>query len=377
MGLILSILEEKKKIIDRLRSSLDRYSQLKAEKDHHSRRKPRPCGMTIHTGIGCSYGCTYCYIYDMGFPGRVQPYPLSPLELVYALSLNPYIVPRYTLAAYGSVTEPFLPETSKLAIEYIKNVYKWLKLPSQVSTKSVISNDLAKELYYAEPNINVLITLVTLERYRELEPRAPQPRERLKGAKNAIDHGLKITLFLRPIIPGVTDREAVGILKEAADVGIESIVLGSLRVTPGILKRLESRGIDTKAIIKRLPRYPRNNRDQVTIKCSDIKKRISMMAKDMGFKVFETACAANIYAHNEYCYACDLGPCGNYRKAPRISESDIYEYLEFLKIKHVDIEVKDNRIVIFFKHRIQSRDIEIVRYVLTSITRKRVSLRIM
>ena len=45
-----------------------------ASRDWHARREPIPCGMTVHTGVGCSYGCLYCYIYDMGFPPRPSPY---------------------------------------------------------------------------------------------------------------------------------------------------------------------------------------------------------------------------------------------------------------------------------------------------------------
>ncbi|MEM4497864.1 MAG: radical SAM protein, partial [Nitrososphaerota archaeon] len=38
-----------------------------ARRDPHARRLPRPCGLTVHTGLGCKFGCLYCYIYDMGF----------------------------------------------------------------------------------------------------------------------------------------------------------------------------------------------------------------------------------------------------------------------------------------------------------------------
>ncbi|MCE4629966.1 MAG: radical SAM protein, partial [Desulfurococcales archaeon] len=97
--------------------------------------------MTIHTGVGCSYGCVYCYIWDMGFPGYPAMYPLTPLQLAYALAINPYVLPRSTMAAYGSVTEPFLPETRDRALEYVKTIYEWLKLPSQVSTKSILDDE--------------------------------------------------------------------------------------------------------------------------------------------------------------------------------------------------------------------------------------------
>ncbi|MBS7660110.1 radical SAM protein, partial [Candidatus Bathyarchaeota archaeon] len=123
---LVELFELKRKVANELYEGLSEGARVKAREDHHSRRKPRPCGITIHTGVGCSYACAYCYIYDMGFPANVKPYPLNALEIAYALALNPYVIPKRTMAAYGSVTEPFLPETAKQAISYMAEVYKWL-----------------------------------------------------------------------------------------------------------------------------------------------------------------------------------------------------------------------------------------------------------
>ncbi len=301
-------LKHKERARQELSTLLDRRERAKAERDHHAKRKPRPCGITIHTGVGCSFGCIYCYIWDMGFPGKPKPYPLSPEAMAYALAVNPYIVPGYTFAAYGSVTEPFLEETAELAISYIKTVYKWLGLPSQVSTKQVLTGKLTNALRETDPNLSILVSVSALgDLARRLEPRAPPAEERLIAAGRAAREGLKVALFVRPIIPGVTDRQANELFELAAESGIREVVLGSLRVTLGILRRLSASGITIPRHL--LPRMPRSKRDQVTLRMHDIKMKVKLAAQTYGLIVHPTACSANVHAHRMPCRRCRLGPC--------------------------------------------------------------------
>ncbi len=325
-----ALVEEKRRVAEELRELLGPRRARRAESDHHARRRPRHCGMTIHTGVGCSYGCVYCYIWDMGFPGRPRPYPLEPLEMAYALAVNPYVLPRSTMAAYGSVTEPFLPETRERALGYIGEVYRWLRLPTQVSTKAVVDEGLARELAAREPRLSVLVSVTAVGEWaRRLEPRAPPAEERIAAAGEAARRGLSVALFLRPIIPGVTDVQARRILEMAWDAGIRDLVPGSLRVTPGILSRLEAAGVPRRALEARLPRRPRGPRDQVTLREEDIKARIVAEAREMGFRVHPSACSHNMWSHGTPCHACRLGPCGPGRPAPP-SPEEVAEAVEAL-----------------------------------------------
>jgi DNA repair photolyase len=121
----------KQRVIKALEDKLSEEEKREARQDHHAKRPPRPCGITIHTGSGCPLACAYCYIYDMGFPGAVTPYKLSPIQLAYAIAVNPHVAigPSGTLIAVGSVTEPFLPETKDLALSYMKAVAAYLGQP--------------------------------------------------------------------------------------------------------------------------------------------------------------------------------------------------------------------------------------------------------
>jgi DNA repair photolyase len=375
MGRILELIEYKNKVMEKLRNVLTRDSIDKAIKDPHAKRRPRPCGITIHTGVGCSFICAYCYIYDMGFPAKISPYALTSLELVYSLAKNPYIVPYRTFAAYGSVTEPFLPETREKALEYIVDVYRWLYLPSQVSTKIAIDNEIADRLKKAEPNLSVLVSITTIEKADKLEPLAPKPLERFRGIAIASKYGLYPYLFIRPIIPSVTNKELDNIIKLGAEYNAKGIVVGSLRITKSIIQRLRSKGVDTKPILDRAPRLPKD-REQISIKINDIVLKVEKIAQDYGLKVFRTACKANVDSHNDYCSMCSFGPCGNDKKKYNIDYNDISEYLEYMNLKPLTIDIRSRYVnITLLDDNRNERKIDIARTILAYACRKEVFIK--
>ncbi len=345
---LLRLLEEKRRIADQLRSALDPREAREAERDHHARREPRPCGLTVHTGIGCSYGCIYCYVPDMGFPMKPRQYPLTPLQLAYAVAINPYTLPtrRGTMLALGSVTEPFLPETRERALEYISTLRRTLGNPVQVSTKAGLEEEHAEALANADPEISVLVTIVTLSLHPKLEPAAPPPEERFTTIERLSRRGLHVSLFLRPIMPGIDEAEIEAILSEASRHGAKGVVAGSLRVTRGILHRLRVKGLPTAAIERRLARPLKSSRDQVAVPAGRIKRLVEKAAGSLGLKYYPSACAANMDAHGLSCYACSMGPCGPLEGLPELDVGEALQAAEGLGIRDARIRVEGDRIVL-------------------------------
>ena len=297
------IMEMKEEIKSKLKQKLSKREINEALHDHHAHRRPRPCGLTIHTGIGCPLQCTYCYIYDMGFGITVKPYPLKPEQLVYALVSNPYFIPgsEGTLVALGSVTEPFLPQTKELTMNYINAISTYLANPIQFSTKMYIGKSDARRIAELDPGISPLITIITIKYRSKLEPYAPPPELRFKTIENLAEAGLKPILFYRPIIPGIAEKEYTDILRKAKHAGAIGVVAGGLRVTENILRRLYKYGIPVDEIVKR-SLQPIRGKKQVPIKINDIKKNIRETALSLDMKYFPQACMANIYTHGTYCF---------------------------------------------------------------------------
>jgi len=280
-------IEQKIILLNNIAKMLSKESIDKALRDHHSWRKPRPCGFTIHTGIGCSLGCRYCYIYDMGFSQTIEKYPLSGYELVYALLKNPYFIPgKYgSLIAIGSVTEPFHHKTVDTTLEYMQFITKYLGNPIQFSTKMYINEEIVKQLGSINTNLSPLITIITLKNHNKLEPNAPPPNLRFKTIENLSKHGFKPFLFLRPLIPGIPLEEYYEIIDRSIEHGAVGVVAGSLRITERILDKLRVCGVDVNEVIERAPRLPRGG-EQVSIDMSDVKDMVARYAISKGVLFF-------------------------------------------------------------------------------------------
>ncbi|WP_456482801.1 radical SAM protein [Methanopyrus sp.] len=312
----------KRKLIERLESRLDREEVESARRDPHARRRPRPCGITVHPGHGCPRACSYCYIPEMGFKfERARPYRLSGEGMVLALLYNRGFEPgrEGTFIAVGSVTDPFLPELVDKTLEYLKAFSRWLGNPTQFSTKSVIDGEVAESLAGLELPLNGLVTILTPdgEKASRLEPRAPTPEERLETIAELSRAGLTVDLFFRPILPGIVDlEEAEELFRLARDAGARGVVVGGLRVNEGILNRLKRSGFDVSEIVNRVDRSIPKGRKQVHVRTGDIKERLLEVAQEVGLIPFGAACCACASAARVPCpNRCWEGPfctqCGN------------------------------------------------------------------
>jgi DNA repair photolyase len=224
-----------------------------ARGDWHSKRKPIGCGLTIHPGIGCPVGCSYCYIYDMGFSWQAAPYSLNGLQLVAALLFNKYFYPTKwgTYLAFGSVTEPFLPSVLPKTLEYLRAVGEYLGNPCQVSTKMVINDEHVDELArITGSKLSILVTVTSLSQYAHLERRAPHPLKRLELVSRLRSKGFKPFVFIRPLLPGLRVEEVDEIAELAKASGAYGIVVGNLRLSLNIVRRLMREGIDVAKHLK-------------------------------------------------------------------------------------------------------------------------------
>ncbi len=357
---IIQLLEEKRKLRDIVGSLLSESERVLAKRDPHAKRPPRPCGITVHTAIGCVFQCKYCYIYDMGFKRELKPYPLTGLQLVYALLSNKYFIPglRGTYIAIGSVSEPLHSLVINKTLEYIECFYKYLNNPVQFSTKAYVNKQVtAKLASLSSKRISPLITIVTLSESKNLEPYAPSPEKRFETIKNMREAGLKPFLFLRPIIPSLTEKEFKEIIDLAAEYGAVGVVAGGLRVTKRILEELKERGVDISAIYKRVEVPIEKMREyvQYNVYTSDIKTRIAEYVRRKGLVFFPSACMANLYTHNISCWKMVLMGVELSEKPREISIESIETIIKSLGGRVNKVKFNHGELVVYTTNRIDNK----------------------
>lgn len=337
-----------RKAREEIQEGMDEASIERALKDYHARRKPRHCGMTVHSGIGCDNECVYCYVPEMSFTaGGPRPYPLSPREFALALASNPWILPTRwgTFLAFGSVADPFHPQLAEKTVDYMRVAKAVLGNPIQFSTKMPPAQQhMSFFQNLPREGVSPLITVVTTKRHRALEPKAPPPSQRLEFAEKLAKMGYRVALFLRPIIPGVTDREVSDILDEAKSHGIGVVVAGSLRITENIMERMKASGIAINEVLKRTKRVSKR---QIPIYSRDLKKMVARECEKRNLVYLDSACCATALATGvpciELCWLvgrCTGCPNKCYEKVPELSSNEARELLAAIGCEEVsEVEV--------------------------------------
>lgn len=231
----------------------------------------------------------------MGFDKTPRSLELTPMELAYSLLMNPnFISGKWgSLIAIGSISEPFIFPDS--ALDYIREL-SVLGNPIQFSTKNYLGSSHSEALSRIKAPLNPLVTIVTIELEDILEPNAPSVDKRLETIRNLSSAGLRVSLFLRPIIAGVNYEEAEAIMKLAREAGASSVIIGSFRITFNIYLKLKELGLNLNEIERRINvKKLRSKQDkQITVPLTrEEKNRLLSTAYEVGLIPFKSACCSN------------------------------------------------------------------------------------
>lgn len=206
-----------------------------------------PFTWTINPYRGCSHACVYCFArsthryldLDAGqdFDRQVIVKVNTPEVLTAEVAK-----PKWSreLVALGTNTDPYQRAEGRYALmPGIITALAERGTPMSVLTKgTLLRRDLpllARAAQDVHVEISMSIAVYNDALQQTLEPGTPTTTARLATVKAAADLGFKVSVFLMPVMPKLTDslEHLDTALKAIKDAGASRVVYGALHLRPG------------------------------------------------------------------------------------------------------------------------------------------------
>jgi DNA repair photolyase len=196
-----------------------------------------PFGWSLNPYMGCAHRCTFCYV--RAFELRAD----RPSDERYGTSIrvktNVAEVLRCELArpswagehvAIGAATDPYQPaegryRLTRACIEALRDAAQDFSI---ITRGPLIVRDaelLAEAAARADVSVTFSVPTLDHEVWRTTEPGTSPPRQRLRALKVLVEHGVRASVGMAPLLPGLSDRpdqlrEVVAAAREAGACGI-------------------------------------------------------------------------------------------------------------------------------------------------------------
>ena len=212
-----------------------------------NRVKGMPFEWSLNPYMGCAHRCTFCYV--RAFELRAD----RPADDRYGRSIRVKTNVAEVLArelarpsrrgegvAIGAATDPYQPcegryRLTRACLEVLAATGSTFSL---ITRGPMIVRDLdLLQAASARAEVSVIFSIPTLDRevWRTTEPGTSPPRQRLRALKELVDGGVRASVGMAPILPGLSDRpEQLGeVVAAAREAGATSIWANLLYLKPG------------------------------------------------------------------------------------------------------------------------------------------------
>jgi DNA repair photolyase len=188
--------------------------------------------------VGCSHACAYCYAQDvlkLGERGRWGSWVDGKRNLAARLSAELRRAKPGTIGL-GTVTDPYQHvEAARSATRECLEVLANHDHPVCIQTKSdLVARD--RDLIAALQSPEVGITVTTLDESlgAVLEPGAPSAAARLGAVRSLSSAGVKVWVFLGPVVFGLNDapESLEAVARAAASAGARKVIFDFYRSKP-------------------------------------------------------------------------------------------------------------------------------------------------
>jgi DNA repair photolyase len=219
----------------------------------------------------CEFNCVYCHAAahkcdgSRDFSAPVYVKRNAPQVLNKELSS----FKRKGVVRLSLSTDPYQPAEEKYGVtRQILEVLKQHNWPFAIGTKSdLILRDLDLISQASQKSwccVGITITTLDEKLAKLLEPNAPSPKKRLEAVRKLSDAGIKVGVWLIPLIPYVTDTEQnmSQVIEAAVDNGAKFVLSGmldmrgSVRFTKFLEEHFEQIAPRYKTLYEGRPTHP-------------------------------------------------------------------------------------------------------------------------
>jgi DNA repair photolyase len=212
-----------------------------------NRVKGMPFGWSLNPYMGCVHRCTFCYV--RAFERRAD----RPSDDRYGTSIRVKIniaeVLRAELArpawkgeevVIGAATDPYQPAEGryKLTRACIGMLSDAGQAFSIITRGPMIVRDvdlLAEAARRADVSVTFSVPTIDDDVWRTTEPGTAPPRQRLRALKVLVDAGVRASVGMAPLLPGLSDhpRSIERVVRAAREAGACGIWANLLYLRPG------------------------------------------------------------------------------------------------------------------------------------------------
>jgi DNA repair photolyase len=202
---------------------------------------------SLNPYMGCVHQCTFCYV--RAFELRAD----RPYDDRYGQSIrvktNVVEVLRAQLAranwqresvAMGAATDPYQPAEGRYrltrgCIEALGSA----ATPFSIITRGPLivrdADVLAEAARRATVSVTFSVPTLDDEVWRKTEPGTAHPRQRLRALKTLVDAGVRASVGMAPLLPGISDRPELmeQVVREAREAGACGVWANLLYLRPG------------------------------------------------------------------------------------------------------------------------------------------------
>ena len=204
-------------------------------------------GWSLNPYMGCVHRCTFCYV--RAFERRAE----RPSDDRYGTSIRiktniPEVLRtelgrrtwKRELVAIGAATDPYQPaegtyRLTRRCIEALADA----RTPLSIITRSplVIRDIDVLQRAAGRCDVHVTLSIPTLDDrvWRTTEPGTAPPRQRLRAIRALVDSGIRASVAMAPILPGLSDDPAglEAVVRAARDAGATSVWAKVAHLQPG------------------------------------------------------------------------------------------------------------------------------------------------